>query len=225
MSELNFIVLTGRFAAGKDTQASLLVQKIGSTSEIISTGDIYRSAKAQEGEYARYHHHLAPFIEDVDIRGKLLPDSVITQIVQEVITEKIRVGKEIFLFTGFPRTVWQLRYFDGMVSNFRISNCLNKEFKVRGLFIEYKIGDEITLERSRKRRDEYEKRGEIPRPWDSDEGVTKRISTYYRDIEPMIEKLRGEGRLITIDGTGSIESIHELTIRFIETPRFSKERE
>lgn len=99
---LNFIVLTGRFGAGKDTQAALLVQKIGPTSEIISTGDIYRSAKSQEGEYAHYHHHIAHFIEDIDIQGKLLPDSVITQIVQEVITEKVKSGKETFLFTGFP---------------------------------------------------------------------------------------------------------------------------
>lgn len=100
-----------------------------------------------------------------------------------------------------------------MISNFR------KEFRVNSLFIEYKISDEISLERSRKRRGGYEKRGETPRPWDSDEGVGKRILTYYRDIEPTLERLAKEGRLITIDAVRSIEEVRKET-----SLKFSKER-
>jgi hypothetical protein len=74
MAGLNFIVLTGRFAAGKDTQAAILEERLGSTSEIISTGDIYMGAKSGTGEYAHFYPFVAPYIEDIDIKGLLLPD-------------------------------------------------------------------------------------------------------------------------------------------------------
>ncbi|HUC95284.1 MAG TPA: nucleoside monophosphate kinase [Candidatus Saccharimonadales bacterium] len=214
MSELNFIVLTGRFAAGKDTQAGRLLNRIGiESSEIISTGDIYTSAKSGTGEYAHFHQFIVPYIEDIDIHGKLLPDSVMTQIVQEIISEKVRMGKETFIFTGFPRTVPQLEYFDQMISDFR------QEAEANSVFIEYKITDEVSRERTHQRRVEIEKRGEIARPWDTDEGLTKRIATYYEQIEPMIKRLQEEGRLTSIDATRGMDEIE------IETSaRLSKER-
>jgi adenylate kinase family enzyme len=214
MNKLNFIVLTGRFAAGKDTQAVLLVKKLGEdTTEIISTGDIYRGAKLGTGEYGHFHHFVVPYIEDIDTRGKLLPDSVMTRIVQEVISQKVRDGKENFIFTGFPRTLGQLEYFDKMIFDLRMGN------EVNNIFIEYEISDGVSKERTHRRRVEIEERGETPRPWDTNEGLAKRISTYYREIEPMIEKLREEDRLISINATRGINEIETET-----SIRLSKER-
>jgi adenylate kinase len=219
MSELDFIVLTGRFGAGKDTQANLLTQKFGPKAEIISTGDIYRGAKNKTGEFAKYHNHIAPFIEDIDVRGKLLPDAVMVSITKEVIEGRIGEGKNTFLFTGFPRTESQLASFDEMLDNFR------KDGVVNSYFVEYKINDQTTLERARQRRAEYKAKGLPPRPEDEDKIVGKRIQTYYRDIEPMIEKLRAEGKLITIDGSLSVREIHTETVSHLKTFRISKERE
>lgn len=214
MNKLNFIVLTGRFAAGKDTQAVLLVKKLGeNTTEILSTGDIYRGAKSGFGEYGHFQHFVVPYIEDIDIRGKLLPDSVMTRIVQEVIFQKVKDGKENFIFTGFPRTLGQLEYFDKMISDFR------KLTEINNVFIEYKISDDVSKERTHKRRVEIEEKGGVPRPWDTPEGLAKRISTYYREIEPMIKKLKDERRLILIDGNLSTENIEAET-----TSKISKER-
>jgi adenylate kinase family enzyme len=144
---------------------------------------------------------------------RLLPDDVMTQIVQEVISEKVAKGIENFIFTGFPRTLGQLEYYDKMILNF------SKESEVKNVFIEYRVSDETTLERSRKRRSDTESRGEVSRPWDSDEGVAKRISTYYREIEPMIEKLRNEERLFTIEAEKTIPEVEAET-----SIRLSKER-
>ena len=214
MAGLNFIVLTGRFAAGKDTQAAILEERLGSSSYIISTGDIYIGAKSGVGEYAHFYSFVTPYIDDIDIKGLLLPDRVMTQMVQEVITEKVNKGKETFIFTGFPRTVGQLEYFDEMITNF------SDKFEVKSVFIEYKISDETSFERSLKRRVEMEGRGETPRPWDCNEGIAKRTLTYHNEIEPMIKNLKREGRLIEIDANKTIPEVETETSLKI----FSKER-
>jgi adenylate kinase family enzyme len=100
-----------------------------------------------------------------------------------------------------------------MISDFR------QEAEANSVFIEYKITDEVSRERTHQRRVEIEKRGEIARPWDTDEGLTKRIATYYEQIEPMIKRLQEEGRLTSIDATRGMDEIE------IETSaRLSKER-
>jgi adenylate kinase family enzyme len=215
MKELNYIVLTGRFAAGKDTQADLLRNRIGKESvSIVDTGKIYIGAKSNTGEFACYHHHVAPYIEDIDVRCKLLPDSVMTTIVQEEILKRIDSGKETFIFTGFPRTIGQLDYFNGMFAE------LGKTFNVKGVFIEYKISDEITLERSRKRRVETLTTGGVLRPWEAtDDGIMKRIDTYYRDIEPMLKRLKEEGKLFTIEANQTIPEIEAETLSIISKER------
>jgi UMP-CMP kinase len=133
-------------------------------------------------------------------------------IVQEIITERVRGGKETFLFTGFPRTVNQLRYFEQMILDFK------NESNTKSFFIEYRITDQIMESRSKERR----KKSSLS--WDTDDGIKRRGNLYYKDIEPMIKVLQAEGKLITIDGSRSEDEIYRETISLLETYRISKER-
>lgn len=89
------IVLFGAPGAGKGTQSALLVERLGMVQ--ISTGDLFRAAiknKTSLGMQAQQ------FMD----RGQLVPDSIVIEMVEEVL-ENIK-GKS-FILDGFPRTVAQ----------------------------------------------------------------------------------------------------------------------
>lgn len=209
MNSINFIFINGKGSSGKDTQADLLKSNLGDTAIRISTGDLYRDAKENRGEYARFHEYLAPFIEKVD-SGGYIPDEVIVGIVKEVIDEKISQGNEIFIFTGFPRTEGQLTLVDRMVSSFS---------DVSSQHILFDISDETSKERAKNRREKALEAGLQIRPDDKTEVVEKRLKTYNELTFPMLEKLLKEERLIVLNAEGGIKDVERET-----TYRLSKER-
>ena len=86
------IVLFGAPGAGKGTQSSLLVEKLGMVQ--ISTGDLFRAAiksKTDLGKKAQ------GFMD----KGQLVPDSIVIEMVDEVLA---KLGKKSFILDGFPRT-------------------------------------------------------------------------------------------------------------------------
>ena len=89
------IVLFGAPGAGKGTQSSLLVERMGM--ERISTGDLFRAAiknKTELGLKAK------SFMD----KGELVPDAIVIGMVDEVLA---KLGKNSFILDGFPRTVAQ----------------------------------------------------------------------------------------------------------------------
>jgi len=89
------IVLFGAPGAGKGTQSALLVERMGM--EQISTGDLFRAAiknKTELGLKAKSYMD----------KGELVPDAIVIGMVDEVLA---RLGKNLFILDGFPRTVAQ----------------------------------------------------------------------------------------------------------------------
>lgn len=89
------IVLFGAPGAGKGTQSSILVEKLGMHQ--ISTGDLFRAAiknKTSLGVQAQQYMD----------KGELVPDSVVISMVDEVL---VSLGSKSFILDGFPRTVAQ----------------------------------------------------------------------------------------------------------------------
>src|SRR5262245_45472809 len=98
------LILLGPPGSGKGTQAKLLSRQNGL--EHIATGDLLRAAIRQHspvGERAR------PFVES----GRLAPDEVVNDLIAE------RFGRpdrpERFVMDGYPRTLAQARFFDGVL--------------------------------------------------------------------------------------------------------------
>jgi adenylate kinase len=210
MDSISFIYINGKGSSGKDTQADIILEKLGEKAIKLSTGEIYRDAKDGIGEYGKYHYIIEPFINHVDKQGGLLPDSVIVNIVKEIIIEKTTEEIETFIFTGFPRTKGQLELMDELTSSIENSHCL---------FIHYDISDETSRERAKNRRLKAEEAGLSIRPDDQEEVVEKRLKTFRELTYPMLLKLDTEGRLINIDAEGTIQNIERET-----SNRISKER-
>jgi len=86
------IVLFGAPGAGKGTQSTLLVDKLGMIQ--ISTGDLFRAAIKNNTDLGK---QAQSFMD----KGELVPDSVVIGMVDEVLAT---LGSKSFILDGFPRT-------------------------------------------------------------------------------------------------------------------------
>ena len=210
MEPINFIFINGKGSCGKDTQANILLQKLGHKAIKLSTGDIYREARDGTGEYGKYHDLIAPYIAEVDKMGGYVCDEVIFNIVKIVVSDKISEGKEIIIFTGFPRTLGQLELMDQLISSLEGS---------KGYHLHFDISDETSRCRAGNRR-LIARQNDLPvRPDDEEEVVEKRLNKFKEATYPMLVKLDQEGRLISINAEGTIKDIEKET-----SLHFSKEK-
>jgi adenylate kinase family enzyme len=209
---LQFIFINGKGGSGKDTQADLFLNEHAGKAVRISTGEIYRGARDQKGEFAEYHRHVAPYIESVD-GGHYLPDDLIIFLVKDVIARNAREGKEIFIFTGFPRTEGQLNLTGEMLLD------LAANYETKTHYIYYSLPDEISRQRAGCRWEKALAEGITPRKDDNPATVEERLKVFKELTLPMLEHLAKEGRLMEIDAAGTIEEIRQET-----SMRLSKER-
>lgn len=205
-SSLSFIFINGRGSSGKDTQADKMVEQNPHAIRI-STGDIYRGAKIREGQYAKFYEQIEPYIERVD-KGGLLPDEVMLPIVNQVIEGHIQDGKNTFIFTGFPRTIEQLRSVDEYMQSLR-----EKFGSVSVDYVCYAVLEEHSKRRAKNRLEKAQSEGAYIRKDDNPNIVLTRLRTYKTLTEPMLHLLAQEKRLHIIKSSGTIEEVRERTIR------------
>jgi adenylate kinase len=93
--------------------------------------------------------------------------------------------EEGFILDGFPRTTVQAEALDALMSE------LGRSFSVVFLL---QIRDQIAFERLH-RRAEHEGRAD-----DTDEAIRRRLETYHRETEPLVEHYRVRGNLVPIHG-------------------------
>jgi adenylate kinase len=93
-----------------------------------------------------------------------------------------------FILDGFPRTTVQAEELDAVMSE------LGRSFSVVFLL---QIRDEIAFDRLH-RRAELEGRAD-----DTDEAIRRRLETYHRETEPLVEHYRVRGNLVPIHGDRS----------------------
>ena len=175
------IVIFGAPGSGKGTQSQKLIDKYHLTH--ISTGDILRSEienKTKLGELANTYMS----------KGQLVPDSVVIDILDELFVHNPdSVG---YIFDGFPRTLTQGEALDAMLVK------RNTEINV---VISLEVDDEHLTER-------LIKRGEISgRNDDTPETIKSRLQVYYQQTSPLKEYYAEQGKLVKIDGLGTIDDI------------------
>lgn len=200
------LILLGAPGAGKGTQAVMLSKELDVPH--ISTGDIFRS-NIKNGT------KLGLKAKEYMDKGGLVPDEITIGIVKD------RIGQPDcargFIFDGFPRTIPQAEYLDSVLEEM-------------GLSVDHVINIHVTdqkiIERLSGRRvcpacgaiyhlqsGPPEKEGTcnnckaclIQREDDKEETVVKRLDTYHRQTEPLIEYYREKGKLITVTGQDTIE--------------------
>jgi adenylate kinase len=168
----------GPQGSGKGTQAKRIADSRSLAH--VATGDILREAVASGTELGR---RVAPILE----RGDLVPDDLMIDLIRERLE-----NEESFVLDGFPRTLPQAEALEAMLAE--IGKPLDAV-----LLLE--VRDGVASERLHGRA-VAEGRAD-----DSPEAIRNRLRLYHELTEPVVERYRGNGRLVAVDGEGTVEDV------------------
>ena len=197
-------------AAGKGTQAELVVEKYGIPH--ISTGDILREISKEDNEIGEY-------VAETLASGKLVKDEITYQLIEE------RLKKEDcqngFIIDGFPRTLDQAIEYDKILAklNYDVGNVilinidaktLEKRVTGRRICENCKTIFNINIE---SQAPEVESvcdacGGKLyQRSDDNLESFQNRYKTYQEKTEPIIEHYRKQNVLHEVNGDDTVENV------------------
>ena len=200
--------MLGAPGAGKGTQARLVTERLGIP--LISSGDLFRRHEELGTDLG---HEARQYTE----KGVLVPDDITTvMVLEELFSTDSGNG---FVLDGFPRNMYQVQ-------------CLDEALSKKGLQVDLSIlietSEEERLSRLGKRlvcancQASYHTIKNPPkeanlcdkcgqpmsrRTDDEPDVIALRFKVYEEDTEPVIGFLENLGKLVRIDGTGSIEEV------------------
>lgn len=175
------LILFGPPAAGKGTQAKRLVETRRMVQ--LSTGDMLRAAIASESA-------LGKRVSGIMQRGELVSDDIVIELIEDRLPETEAAGGAIF--DGFPRTLAQAETLDRMLAG--------RSAKI-DVVIRLKVDDEALKHRVAGRF------AESGRPDDNPESFEVRLNAYNAQTAPLLPYYRDQGRLIEVDGMGSVDVV------------------
>lgn len=140
------------------------------------------------GELARQAALHDPVIDKALQIGELVSDGQINQMVEAELKHALK--SEMVIFDGYPRHVGQSQWLDGVLGN--LDEALAQVFYL-----------ELTRATAHAR---LSKRG---RRDDTTDIVSRRLEVFEEETRPVIEYYGKQGKLVEVDGEGSIEAIHE----------------
>lgn len=179
------LVIFGAPGSGKGTQSENLINHYGLFH--ISTGDVLRSHIKGGTELGKT---ASAYINE----GKLIPDELMIDILENVLEENPEKTAKGVIFDGFPRTIEQAK-------------ALKKMLEKRNAIVDVVIGLDVPEEELV---DRLLKRGqESGRSDDNLETIKKRLDVYHNQTSPLREYYINEGNYAAINGLGSIEQIFE----------------
>lgn len=204
------VILLGAPGAGKGTQAETLMQLYNIPS--ISTGNILRDEIAKETDLGKKAK------EYIDL-GQLVPDLFVIELIKNRIAKAdCNLG---IILDGFPRTIAQAEALD----------VLMKELgKAIDYVIDVEVPHDIIIGRMAGRTmcpscggtfhniTKVEKIKGIcdfcgerleQRADDNEETVRKRLEVYKIQTEPLIDYYKHQGKLIELDGLGTVEEVKQ----------------
>jgi len=216
------VIFLGAPGAGKGTQAKLIMQRYGIPQ--ISTGDLLRDNVSRGTELGK---QAKAFMD----KGELVPD----QLVCDMVAVRLRDTDcdPGFILDGFPRTVGQAEWLDGLlkgdffqkrcslppvVVNFRVSyNQLLRRLTGRRTcpacgriynvhFQPPRVADACDVDGSKL----------VTRKDDSEEVIAERLKAYERQTLPLIDYYRRQGRLREVDGERAPEQVTAEAFQAIE---------
>lgn len=208
------ILLMGPPGAGKGTQAAKLVEKFNVPH--ISTGDMFRAAVKEGTELGKQ----AKACMD---SGQLVPDSVTIGIVKERLAKPD--CKEGFILDGFPRTIEQADALDRTLTELgiKLDRVINIDVPAEDL-ISRMTGRRICKSCGATYHVAFNPSqldgkcdncgGELyQRDDDREETVTKRLTVYKAQTQPLIDYYRAQGLYTEIDGRQEIDQVlHDIVV-------------
>jgi len=199
------MVFLGPPGAGKGTLATMASKNLGLPH--ISTGDLFRAAIKNETG-------LGKTVKSILAEGRLVPDDLTIALVSERLS-LADAGKG-WILDGFPRTVAQAEALQSIapvdiVVNFEVKDELIL-YRLTGRRVCRNCGKIYHIATMAPDREGICDvcGGELYiRPDDQEESIKTRLEAYRDQTEPLIEWFGNLGRLVTIDGSGSPQSVYE----------------
>ena len=177
---MNLLVL-GPQGAGKGTQAKRISEEYGIPH--VSTGDMFRGAIADGTELGKQ-------VEPLLAQGILVPDELTVAMIRERLSQPD--ATDGFVLDGFPRNTVQAEALDEMLGGIG-----------RGLdaILFFDVPDEVGIERALSRA-KLENRAD-----DTPDVIAKRLETYHRETEPIVEHYRATGKLVPLHAARIVEEV------------------
>ena len=196
------IILLGAPGSGKGTMAQKLTSELNIPQ--ISTGDIFRKNLREETP-------LGLQIKEIVSGGGLVPDEITIEIVKQRLAEADCAKG--YILDGFPRSIVQAEALD--------------TFQTIDAAINLDVDKETVVKRLSGRRFCPDCNGTfhvstlhsaeifpvcggklIIRPDDSEATVRERLKVYEINTFPLIEYYQKRGKLLTVDGNGSVDEVY-----------------
>ena len=215
------IIFLGAPGAGKGTQAKQMVERYDVPQ--ISTGDLLR-------EHVKQGTGLGKRAKEIMERGELVSD----QIVCAMVETRLQQGdcERGFILDGFPRTVEQARWLDGVlqaktfdgkafppiVIDFQVSyNQLFKRLtgrrscpqdgKIYNVYFQPpRVPEKCDLCGS----------GLVTRKDDTEDAISVRLKSYEQATLPLTDYYKQQGQLRAVNGEQAAETVTKQVIGFIE---------
>lgn len=211
------VVLLGPPGAGKGTQCSLLVERLGLPR--IATGDLLRDAIASDSTIG---HLVKPFLD----RGELAPDATVVELVRERLRQPDAAAGAIL--DGFPRTITQAVALDQVVASLgrRVSRVVylrvSVDEVVRRIAARYVCGQcaapyHLVLSPPQVAGVcDLCASALVQRTDDTPAVVRRRLEVYESQTAPLVDFYRTHGLLVEIDGTRNTESVFQEILAALE---------
>ena len=217
------IVLLGPPGAGKGSVAAFIKEKYDLLH--ISTGDILR-------EEIRKESALATEIKSYIEKGALVPDEVITKMVDQKLTKDLKPSQG-FMLDGYPRNQAQAQELDAILKkiNTELDCVLNMDAslpvilsRISGRRICKKCGAVYHLTNKPPKVKDIcdECSGPLyQRSDDNEETIKNRMAVYNTSTSPILEYYRKQNKLISFDGDKKTDVIFAEFVKYInENKRF-----
>jgi len=215
------LVLLGPQGSGKGTQAKLLSEKLGISH--VSAGDLIRVEASKKTV-------LGKKINSLISRGKLLPDALVTKILEKRLREQdARVG---VILDGYPRTLRQAILLEKLLARLKLPPV--------SAVVSLKISRSESIKRLSARR-QCEKCGAIynlvydkirenqpcpkcggklfKRSDDEPEAIRERLRNYEKQSRPLISFYAGKKVLRVVNGEASVTRVFKRVLKALKTKR------
>ncbi|MFQ5997109.1 MAG: adenylate kinase [Dehalococcoidales bacterium] len=216
-----YLIFLGAPGAGKGTQAAAVAQELNLVH--IASGDLFRQALEQGTELGR---QAKSYME----KGVLVPDEITIQMVlARLSAPDCETG---VILDGFPRNLAQAEALD---------KALARQNKAIDKVVYIKVSEEELIKRLSGRwicrhcQAVYNIIDSVPEVWgkcekcggelyqrpdDTPQTVKKRIKVYFAETTPLIDYYARRGKLLEIDGEGSINEVTRRIVAVLRKEEF-----